>query len=146
MSNTDPTKKCMYIRIKLTTLEPCKISISVTVTCDARNVYDNAIYDHGFLLANKISDIKYQKLFVNRKINTFSSKEKKCQTFKICKTNNRKVLPNHIDSFINAFPDRFVVQRLWVLVCIEVQATSSNRRFLCLKIDEYSCDWLESHH
>jgi len=25
MSNTDPTKKCMYLRIKLKTLDPCKI-------------------------------------------------------------------------------------------------------------------------
>lgn len=146
MSNTDPTKKCMYIRIKLTTLEPCKISISVTVTCDAHNVYDNAIYDHGFLLANKISDIKYQKLFVNRKIIHFQVKKKSAKHLKSVKKINRKVLPNHIDSFINAFPDRFVVQRLWILVCIEVHVTSSNRRFLCLKIDEYSCDWLESHH
>jgi hypothetical protein len=85
MSNTDPTKKCMYIRIKLTTLEPCKISISVTVTCDARNVYDNAIYDHGFLLANKISDIKYQKLFVNRKIIHFQVKKKSARHLKSVK-------------------------------------------------------------
>ena len=68
MSNNDPTKTCMYLRIKLKTLDPCKFSISVTVTCDARNVYDNVICDHGCHLANKISDIKHQKWFVNRKI------------------------------------------------------------------------------
>jgi len=146
MSNTDPTKKCMYLRIKLKTLDPCKISISVTVTCDARNVYDNVICDHGCLLANTISDIQYQKWFVNRKIIHLRVKKKSARHLKSVKKNNRKLLPNHIDSFINAFPDRFVVQRLWVLVCIEVQVTSSNRRFLCLTIDEYSCDWLESHH